>query len=59
MIGLMCPKEVMLTKPMVRVSVLFTITGIFLTQILYLKSMYKGIRYYIFPKVCNSCHDLT
>ena len=29
MIGLMCPKEMMLTKTMVRLSTLFAITGTF------------------------------
>ena len=29
MIGLMCPKELMLTKTMVRLSTLFAITGTF------------------------------
>ena len=45
MIGLMCPKELMLTKPMVCKSVLSAITGAFLRKIL------------DFSQKCG-CHDL-
>ena len=34
MTGLLCPNEIMLRKPMVRVSVLFVITITFLREIL-------------------------
>ena len=40
MIGLMCLKGLMLTKPMVCVSALFTITSTFLRSILDLIKMY-------------------
>ena len=42
----MCLKELPLTKSMVRVSVLFVITGIIDINITFQ------------PEVCNGCHDL-
>ena len=46
MIGLMCPKELMLTKLIVRVSVLFVITGTFIHK------------FKFEPDICNGCHYL-
>ena len=46
MIGLMCPKELMLTKLIVRVSILFLITGTFIHK------------FKFEPGICNGCHYL-
>ena len=47
MIELKCPKELILTKPMVNASVLFVIAWYFL-----------NINFRFQPEICHGCHDL-
>ena len=46
MIGLMCLKEMIITKPPVRASVLFVISGT------------AEMNFRFQPKVCDGCRDL-